>query len=373
MPANYRRIEQIASGAFGEVWRAQSGSDGGAVALKLIHEALLADGAQVRRFQREIELCSKLDHPNIVPIIDFGTTDAGTPYYVMPLVNGQSLYTQLRELGPRTAQESRKLFSEVCAGIEAAHAQHIIHRDIKSSNVVIRNDGTAQVCDFGLAKLLGEGTSNLTRSREIVGTPACMAPEQALGDPVDHRADIYSLGVLLYELFAGALPFSESCLTVLTQLHCFAQRPTLPMRADLPEGLNEIIGKAMAVEPGKRYQTVAELRKAACQLLDPSDEVDSVPSCLLFVADPTGELAESEDMLDAFEDEFQALGAQTVLRGSRRLVLAIQLGNQDAGSLMQRAQTIIGGRSARASQRCLDLLWQNQAPVVGSALDFQWP
>ncbi len=373
MQASYKRIEKIASGAFGEVWSAASNKGEGRVALKLIHQSLLADGAQVRRFQREIQICSQLDHPNIVPITDYGTTDEGRPYYVMPLVDGQSLYKQLRASGPLTSQESKKTFSEICAAMEAAHAKNIIHRDIKSSNVMIRSDGVAQVCDFGLAKLLAEGDPNLTRSREVLGTPACMAPEQALGDPVDHRADIYSLGVLLYELFAGALPFADSCLTVLTQLHCFAKRPSLPNRKDLPSSLNAVIGKAMAVDPAQRYSTVEELRKAACEALDQSNTVERAASCLLYIEDPESDIAESEDMLDAMEEEFQSLGAQALLRASRRLVLAMRLDQVDQAQILSRANGIIGKHTARASQRCLDLEWQNQGPIAGSALDLEWP
>lgn len=373
MQASYDPIEKIASGAFGEVWRAQRKDGAGAVALKLIHSSLLIDPAQVQRFHREIKLCSQLDHPNIVPITDYGSTEDGTPYYAMPLVDGQSLHTRLREHGPMTTSEARKVFSEICMGIEAAHSQRIIHRDIKSSNVMIRSDGVAQVCDFGLAKLLAESGPNLTRSREVLGTPACMAPEQALGDPVDHRADIYSLGVLLYELFAGALPFTDSCLTVLTQLHCFAQRPRLPLRDDLPKGLNAVIGKAMAVEPEKRYGTVAELRAMARQVLGESEGPALVPSCLLYIEDPEGGIAESEDLLDAIEDEFQSLGAQALLRASRRLVLAMPLENDEGEMILSRARAIIGSRSIRASQRCLDLEWHNQIPIAGTALDHEWP
>jgi non-specific serine/threonine protein kinase/serine/threonine-protein kinase len=211
----YRLMRKIGEGGMGQVWLAvQSEPLRRQVALKLIHGGIF-DPALLRRFQAERQSLATMDHPAIAKVFDAGATAAGQPYFVMEYVPGEpiTVYCDARKL---TLAQRLKLFIGVCEGVQHAHQKAIIHRDLKPANIlVVEVDGqpTPRIIDFGLAKVIepiADLTDSPTRAEGLVGTPGYMSPEQAGGGDIDTRTDVYSLGVVLYELLTGQLPFDTS-------------------------------------------------------------------------------------------------------------------------------------------------------------------
>jgi serine/threonine protein kinase/Tfp pilus assembly protein PilF len=208
------------------------------------------------RFLVEAQAAAALNHPNICVIHEVGE-DEGRPYIAMEFVDGETLKDKLRQ-GPLKAEEALKIAGQVAAGLGEAHHKGIIHRDIKSANIMVTAKGQAKVMDFGLAKL--RGGSSLTKSQTTIGTVAYMSPEQARGGDLDQRTDIWSLGVVLYEMLCGKLPFrGDHDQAVIHQIVHDEPPPLKKLRADLPSGLEEIVGQALAKKPAARYQTMEEL------------------------------------------------------------------------------------------------------------------
>ncbi len=357
----------IASGGFGEVWRANKLGD--SFAIKVIRPVFSKDPELVGRFTREIALCVSLMHPHIIPIVDHGLTEEGAPFYVMPYVVGMTLHEHIRQAGRLAIERASELFASICAGIQFAHEAGIVHRDIKSSNVLIGEDGSVQICDFGLAKLLADDGPNLTRSREILGTPACMAPEQALGKGVDERTDVYSLGVLLYELLSGVLPFAETNATVLTQLHCYAQRPTLRADSEVPSAINQVLAKAMEIDPQLRYASATALAKAVAEILSPNASA-SEDSWLIRIECELPDLVDREDRLDEIQDRLESLGAGELIRAGRRLAMVIQTSLCTEASLQDSLPTRQGVSVVYQREA---LSWTGPNPRAGNFLEGEWP
>ncbi|HEB72780.1 MAG TPA: serine/threonine protein kinase, partial [Nitrospirae bacterium] len=206
----YRVIHKIGEGGMGAVYKAQQISTGKNVAIKVVSKHLTENPATVRRFQREVKLQSKLEHPNIVTVIDFSQTKDGHYFFVMPFVEGKSLRRMILDDGKLSLNDFHDLASQMCDGLEYAHRRGIIHRDIKGDNIAIaqmEHQRVVKILDFGLAKAIQEDGSlktgtELTQQGRVLGTPAYMSPEQAKGeiDKVGKPSDIYSLGVILYQM-----------------------------------------------------------------------------------------------------------------------------------------------------------------------------
>ena len=256
----------LGEGGMGVVYRALDTKLNRHVAIKLLSDDL-ADAAARRRFQREAQTASSLNHPHILTVHDVGEFD-GRQYLVTEFVDGGTLRDWARAT-PRTWRQMIELLTGVADGLAAAHAAGIVHRDIKPENILVANNGYAKLADFGLAKLW-EATDNeavtrtlsegRTRSGVIMGTIAYMSPEQAAGQPVDARSDIFSFGVVLYELLAGRRPFEGA--TDLARLQALIGRPAPPSAdssQDLPTDLRNIVEKALEKDPADRYQTAREL------------------------------------------------------------------------------------------------------------------
>ena len=256
---NYRIIKEIARGGMGVVYRAEQLSPRRMVALKFIKSGTLADSEEVRRFETEANSAAKLDHPNIVPIYEFGES-AGRHYYSMGLVEGDSLQQRLQS-GPLPPREAAQLMRDLANAVQYAHEADIIHRDLKPANILLEADGRPRITDFGLAKNQQVG-SDMTVTGQIVGTPSFMPPEQAIGDPskIDEHVDIYSLGATLYALLTGRPPFqSSNRMETLQQV--IHHPPVAPrvLNAAIARDLETICLKCLRKEPQDRYATAGQL------------------------------------------------------------------------------------------------------------------
>lgn len=203
----YRLERPIGSGGMATVWRAIDDETGVAVAVKLMHPRVQDDPDLLARFRREADVVARLDHPCIVRLLDRGSVEDAQPFIVFELVEGVSLKALIRQRGPLAPAEAASIASQVARGLELAHRSGIVHRDIKSHNLLVTDSGVAKLTDFGIARLLDGMQDGLTRTGTVLGTSDYLAPEQARGLGVDGRTDVYALGVVLYEALTGALPF----------------------------------------------------------------------------------------------------------------------------------------------------------------------
>jgi len=254
----YRIVEQLGRGGMATVFKAYHAALDRYVAIKVLHPAFQEDPNFLARFQREARIVAKLDHPNIVPIYDF-SEHRGHPYLVMRFVEGETLKARLRR-GPLDLNEVRRVMEAVGDALSYAHQQGILHRDIKPSNIILTPEGQIYLTDFGLARMAEAGESTLSRD-VMVGTPQYISPEQAKGETrLDARTDIYSLGVVLYEMLVGRAPFQADTPYAIIHDHIFTPLP-LPrsIKPDLPEPLERVLLKALAKEPEDRFHSVEEM------------------------------------------------------------------------------------------------------------------
>ena len=265
----YRLVRLLGSGGMGEVYEAQHSIVGRRFAIKFLHPDLAGNTEIVARFQREAQAAGSLENENIAAVVDAGSADDGAPYLVMEYLEGEDLAQLLVRTGPLPVPRAAYIMIQACRGLVAAHARNIVHRDLKPENLFIckRNDGSdlAKVLDFGIAKLHtgGDGTG-LTHTGATMGTPFYMSLEQARGaKEVDHRTDIYALGVILYEILSGAKPHpGESYNEILYHVISNEPAPLDSLRVGLPAGLATVVHKAMAREAEDRYASVVDLMEA---------------------------------------------------------------------------------------------------------------
>jgi serine/threonine-protein kinase len=269
----YRIFKKLGEGGMGEVYAAEHVHIEKKFALKLLKAEIVSNAEAVKRFQQEARSSSSIKHRNIIAVEDFGRLADGRIYMCMELLAGAPLNDMIQQ--PMAADRLLNILIQAGHGLAAAHAKGIIHRDMKPENIYVTQDATGDVpklLDFGIAKVAGnDGQNNLTRTGTIFGTPFYMAPEQALGNPVDARTDVYAMGVIMYECFAGSLPFQgESFMGILTQ-HITTEPEPVAQRAakagrSLPPGIAEIITRCMQKDPARRFQTMDELVNALIQV-----------------------------------------------------------------------------------------------------------
>ena len=253
----YRIIEEIGRGGMGIVYKAEDIKLKRTVALKFLPHQWISDAESRERFIHEAQAASALDHPNICTIYEIEETEDGRMYIAMAFYEGESLREKIKR-EPLKSEEAVAIAIQVARGMAKAHQKGIVHRDIKPANILITNDGIAKIVDFGLAKLAGQ--VKLTREGTTIGTVAYMSPEQARGEVIDQRTDIWSLGVVLYEMLAGKLPFKGDYeQTLIHSILKTEPEPISKFRKDLPSGISQIIAKALAKNPAARYQTMEEL------------------------------------------------------------------------------------------------------------------
>ncbi|MEU1420506.1 serine/threonine-protein kinase [Kitasatospora sp. NPDC005751] len=260
----YTLTERIGGGGMGSVWRADDEVLARQVAVKILHPGLVEDGAFVKRFRREAQLLAALKHPGIVDVHDYGESgeDAGddrVAYIVMELIDGQPLDKVLTESGPMPPERALGLLATALDALHAAHRQEIVHRDVKPSNLMVRSEGRVTVTDFGIARAVA--STRITASHAVIGTALYMAPEQAEGQAVTPASDLYSIGVVGYELLTGQPPFvGESVLEVALK-HIREPAPELP--AAVPEAVRGLIATALAKKPEDRFADAGAMAAAA--------------------------------------------------------------------------------------------------------------
>jgi WD40 repeat protein/tRNA A-37 threonylcarbamoyl transferase component Bud32 len=254
----FELLARVGQGAFGTVYKARDPELDRVVAVKVPRAGQLSDGQDLDRFLREARSVARLRHAAIVPVHEVGQAD-GVPYLVCEFVQGVTLADLLTDRTP-SFRESARLIAAVADALQYAHAQGVVHRDVKPSNIMLDEAGTPRLMDFGLAKR-DAGEVTMTVEGQVLGTPAYMSPEQAKGEAhrVDGRGDVYSLGVILYRLLAEELPFRGNTRMMLHHVLHDEPRPPRSLNDHVPRDLETICLKAMAKEPGRRYQTAGEL------------------------------------------------------------------------------------------------------------------
>jgi serine/threonine protein kinase len=254
---HYKILKKLGEGGMGEVYKAEDTKLKRTVALKFLPQYLTQNTEARERFIQEAQTASALDHPNICTIHEIDETEDGQTFIVMACYDGESLKDKI-EKGPLELEEAVDIAIQVAQGLSKAHEKGIVHRDIKPANIIITPEGVPKIVDFGLAKLSGK--TKITKSGTTVGTISYMSPEQSQGEKVDNRSDIWSVGVVLYEMICGKLPFQgEYDQAVMYNIMNEEPEPLTGLRTGVPMKLEEIINKLLAKEAGDRYQHIDEL------------------------------------------------------------------------------------------------------------------
>jgi eukaryotic-like serine/threonine-protein kinase len=266
----YEVLGRLGEGGMGAVYRARRVHIGDEVAVKVLHTKYVGDPTLVERFRREARAAAQLHHPNVVTIHDYGEARGaeGFAYIVMELVAGDSLRELLRREGRLPVARAASLMRDICAGVGAAHRREIVHRDLKPDNIIVlppdddHERERVKVVDFGIAKLRDMASdSTLTQAGSMVGTPFYMSPEQCRGESLDARADVYSLGALLYEMLAGTPPFNAPTVTGVIAKHLTEAPPALPEALNVPAALQAAVARALAKDPAVRQRDATEFAR----------------------------------------------------------------------------------------------------------------
>jgi len=254
----YQLLERLGAGGMSDVFRARDLMLERSVAIKVLHENYSNDTAFQQRFRQEARAAANLSHPNIVTVHDFGF-DHGQLFIVMEHIPGKDLKTLLRQRGRYSVEEAIPLIVQACAGIGYAHRAGLVHCDIKPHNMIVSPDGRLKVTDFGIARALSTILPD-ERADVVWGSPQYFSPEQAVGEPPSPASDVYSLGVVLYEVLTGALPFTAPTSEELARLHLeMAPIPPSEYVPDIPSALEQIVLKVLSKEPAARYRTADQL------------------------------------------------------------------------------------------------------------------
>jgi len=258
----YRLDARIGAGGMATVFRATRLLIGDSVAVKILHAEQLREPQAAERFRREAQAAPRLKHPNSVAIYDFGVSDAGMVYLVMEFVEGQNLRSLVKEQGPLFPSGAGEILAQICGALNEAHEQHVVHRDIKPDNILVTTTPTGvrvKVLDFGIARISDTSSlGNLTQTGSVMGTPHYMSPEQCLGEELDGRSDIYSLGIVLYEMLTGVVPFNSPTSMAIAVHH--VNTPPAPLRvlnASVPPAVEAVVMRSLEKRRDARPQTAA--------------------------------------------------------------------------------------------------------------------
>ncbi len=321
LSGRYRLESKLGSGGMSTVYLALDEVLDRPVAVKLLHREISDEADQLERFRREARAAARLSHPNLVGVIDAGEDD-GRPYIVFEYIDGRTLKRQIQEEGPLPVDEAVAYAIEIGRGLTAAHARKLVHRDVKPQNVLIDPDGRAKVTDFGIARSLEQ--KGMTATGRVLGTTDYVSPEQAMGEDVDERSDVYSLGVVLYEMLTGDVPFQAETQVGVAMKHVNEPMPDVQAkRPDVSAVVASVVDRATTKDPRDRYSTVAEMVRDLEQTL----EVEA--------ARRGGTSGEATSVLDSVPKARRRLG------GGRRPWLGIVMGL--VGIALIAAAVIFGG------------------------------
>ena len=257
LSGRYRLEAKLGSGGMSTVYLARDATLDRAVAVKVMHREMSEQADQLERFRQEARAVAKLSHPNVVAVIDAGE-DGGHPYIVFEYVEGETLKQRINRVGALDPQEALAYAIEIARGLTVAHARNMVHRDIKPQNVLIDAEGRAKLTDFGISRQLEQ--DGMTATGRVLGTTDYVAPEQAMGHPVDPRSDIYSLGVVLYEMLIGQVPFHADSQVGVAMKHANEELPDVQQRRpEVSAAAALVVERATAKEPAERYQSVGEM------------------------------------------------------------------------------------------------------------------
>jgi hypothetical protein len=257
LSGRYRLKAKLGSGGMSTVYLAIDETLDRPVAVKVMHREISEEPEQLERFRREARAVAKLSHPNVVAVIDAGE-DGGHPYIVFEYVEGENLKQRLRRLGPLDPQEALAYAIEIAGGLSVAHDRKLVHRDVKPQNVLIDAEGRAKVTDFGIARQLEQ--HGVTDTGRVLGTTDYVSPEQAMGHRVDQRSDVYSLGVVLFEMLTGEVPFSADTQVGVAMKHVNEELPDVQRRRpELSAAAALTIERSTTKDPAKRYGSIGEM------------------------------------------------------------------------------------------------------------------
>jgi serine/threonine-protein kinase len=327
----FRLEEKIGSGGMSTVYRAFDETLERWVAIKLMHREISSDSDQLERFRREARAVASLNHPHVVTVIDFGEDD-DHPYIVFEYVEGENLKDRLRRMGRLPVPEAVAYAIEIGRALECAHANRLVHRDVKPQNVLIDPEGRAKVTDFGIARSLeAEG---LTATGRVLGTTDYVAPEQALGEPTTAQSDVYSLGICLFEMLTGDVPFKADSQVAVAMKHVKDPLPDIRMRRpEISAALASVVETACAKETANRYGSAHEV-------------VQELEQALVIEASRAGgATGEATTVLRSLPDDTAEFGALSRLRHPRRALLVTLL----AGLVAAAAVVFVIVRAERGS------------------------
>ena len=295
----YELGPRLGQGGMAEVLRGADVRLGRDVAIKILRSDLARDPSFQARFRREAQAAASLNAPTIVSVYDTGEDEAGVPYIVMERVEGRTLREVLQAERRLLPERALEVGADICAALEAAHAAGIVHRDIKPANVMLNRSGEVKVMDFGIARAAADASSGMTQTAAIIGTAAYLSPEQARGEHVDARSDLYSTGCLLYELVTGQPPFTGDSPVAVAYQHV-REDPTPPSSLDstLPPAVDAVVLKAMEKLPANRYQSAKEMRADLLRARSGTTVIARPvvePPVVLAPAAATGSLRQVED------------------------------------------------------------------------------
>jgi serine/threonine protein kinase len=257
LSGRYRLEAKLGSGGMSTVYLARDTTLDRSVAVKVMHREMSEQADQLERFRQEARAVAKLSHPNVVSVIDAGE-DGGYPYIVFEYVEGETLKARINRIGPLDVQEALAYAIEIARGLTVAHARKMVHRDIKPQNVLIDAEGRAKLTDFGISRQLEQ--DGMTATGRVLGTTDYVAPEQAMGRGTDQRSDIYALGVVLYEMFTGEVPFAADSQVGVAMKHVNEELPDVQaLRPELSAASALVVERATAKDPAKRYADIGEM------------------------------------------------------------------------------------------------------------------
>ena len=263
-------LRLLGTGAHGDVYEAEHRILGRRVAIKVLHPDVAASQELTARFVREARAVNYIRHPGVVDIYDIGLLPDGRPYCVMELLPGRTLADLLRERAPIPPAEVVAYLAPLCEALGAAHTAGVVHRDVKASNVMVLREGsppTVKLLDFGVAKVVEAGAAGITTIGQQLGSLASMSPEQVRGQPVDARADVYALGVLLYQLLTGRLPFESTDPAEVERMHLDAPPPRPSALAPVPSGFDAVVARCLEKIPDRRFPSTQAVLEAAREAL----------------------------------------------------------------------------------------------------------